>query len=112
MIQSDLNKSFKVIMENRNIIKDFQNEEQRKGNKKPAEDFSMLMKCIEQVKANVEHILKDQITASLGELQLNVTNVIQGITRSIRNELMSHFKDLMSQTGGSLSTPSFDIDGI
>jgi hypothetical protein len=45
------------------------------------------MYSIIQVRTNVEKLLKDQIAASMKELEMNVSDLISKITRSIQRDL-------------------------
>jgi hypothetical protein len=63
-------------MEDKNILTNFQDEQQGNGDKKPGQAFSQLMLRSEQVKTNVENMLKDQIASSLGDLDIIVKKFI------------------------------------
>jgi hypothetical protein len=63
-------------MEDRNILRNFQEEEKGNGDNRPAKAFTQLMLCLFQVKNNIEKILNDQIAASVGDLILIVKNFI------------------------------------
>lgn len=119
IIKSDLKKRYKMIIEDRNILRNFQDEEEGNGGQRPAHTFKQLMLSINQTKTNVEKMLADQVTSSLGDLDIIVKRFTQYIAKSIREYLESLFNkelsSLLNETStkdGSSSTPNFDIEGI
>ena len=75
MIQFGLRKSYKLIIEDKNIISNFLGEKGQ-GARGPDFDFKQLMRSISQVKTNVELILKNQYASSLNELDIKVSEFI------------------------------------
>jgi len=88
MIEFGLRKSYRLIIENKNILGSFQ-EERGQGAAGPALAFQSLMRLITQVKTNVESLLKNQTAASLKELEMNVNDLITDISSSISKDLMA-----------------------
>jgi hypothetical protein len=67
MIQFGLRKRYRLIIEDKNILKNFQ-EEKGEGTAGPALAFQELMRSISQVKSNIENLLNNQFAASFKEL--------------------------------------------
>ena len=76
MIQSDLKKSYRSVIEDMNILRNFMDEQEGKGGQRPAHTFKQLTLSINQLKTNVDNMLADQITASLGDLDSIVKKFI------------------------------------
>ena len=88
MIQFGLRKNYRLIIDDKNILRSFQ-EESGRGAAGPAIAFKQLLRSISQVKTNVEYLLKNQFAASLKELEINVNELISAIAGSISNDLMA-----------------------
>jgi hypothetical protein len=76
MIKSDLKKRYNLVIEDRSIVRNFQDEQEGNGGQRPAHTFKQLMLSINQVKTNVEKMLAVQITASLSDLDVIVKKFI------------------------------------
>jgi superoxide dismutase len=76
MIQSDLKKRYRSVIEDMNILRNFMDEQEGNGGQRPAHTFNQLMLSMNQVKTNVENMLADQITESMGDLDVIVKKFI------------------------------------
>jgi hypothetical protein len=76
MIISDLLKGFRLVIEDRNILSNFLIEVEGNEGQRPAHAFKQLMMSIKQTKNNVEEMLSDKISESLGDLDIIVKKLI------------------------------------
>ncbi len=91
MIQFGLRKKYRMIIEDKNILTNFQ-EERGEGAAGPALAFQQLMRSISQVKTNVENLLRNQFAASFKELDMNVCDLISAIVSSISRDLLANLE--------------------